>query len=336
MTINQPSSISRRSSASAASMSRPMSLTIPNPDVFSDDYAIDGSPNTSPVDSIQHSSEHLPLGRSQPRSSVPTQPLASSSRPNSTFKRPLQDASSIPYRAVSTISHAESSTQRASSTSSRFSMPPRSQSPYIGPTGPSHPYALYPQVTRASSIASESTIRPLERAFVAHAGPEHPYSMYPQNTVPEEDNPIPIGFPGLAGSYRTRIADQEVADIVGVDGHVESLPPYSRYAENAVPKIITEPVPTELPHPSMSPMSQHTDSGVELNMGASRAAGVVGEKTTWKARAQRRAWLGLPCWALLLVVALILLAGTLGGIIGGLVGQDRGVDIAASAAAAST
>ena len=247
MTLHQPLSSSRRSSTSAASMARPTSLMIQtNPDVFSDDYAIDRSPDLSPVDSIQHSSEHLSLPHPHPRNSVPNQTLAPSTRPTSILKRPLQDVSStIPNRAVSTISYAESSTQRTSSTSSRFSMP-RSQSPYVGPTGPSHPYAMYPQVTRASSIASESTIRPMERAFVGHPRPEHPYSMYPQNTVPEEDNPIPLGFPGLGAIYRTRRADDEVADIVGVDGHVEELPPYTRYAENMLPKAVTEQMPTTL------------------------------------------------------------------------------------------
>ena len=306
-----------------------------NPDVFSDDYAIDGSPEMSPVDSVQHSSEHLPLSTPAPHRSLPVPtPATRSSRPLSTFKRPIPELTSvIPNRAVSTISHATSSAQRTSSTSSRFSMP-RSQSPYVGPTVPSHPYAMYPQVTRASSIASESTIRPLDRAHVAHE-PTHPYSMYPQNTVSEEDIPIPVGFPGM-GTYPRHRTDADVGDIVGVDGHVEELPPYSRYAESTSPKIGTT-APPSFTQEAVSPLSQESDSSVTLNEQSAAPAGIIDEKRGWKAKAHRKVFLGVPCWALLVVIVVVVLAATIGGVIGTLVGQDQSSDAgSASAAAAST
>ena len=62
---------------------------------------------------------------------------------------------------------------------------------------------MYSQMTRASSIASQSTLQPgPESLFVPpRSGPEHPYQLYPQNTVPEEDEDITargipvLGFP---------------------------------------------------------------------------------------------------------------------------------------------
>ena len=157
--------------------------------------------------------------------------------------------------------------------------------------------------------------------------------MYPQNTVHEEDNGIIVGFPGMGSNYRTRVADAEIGDIIGSDGHVEELPPYTRYAENALPKITSANTSAELAQPPVSPISNHSDSGVELNTGAAREAEVIDEKSVWKARARRRICLGLPCWVLALVIIVVMLAAALGGVIGGVVGQDRGADIAASASA---
>lgn len=334
MTTDLPPSSPRRSSPSRRPMSRPVSLTIPNPDVFSDDYAIDGSPDVSPIDSIQRSSENLNMPTSQPHTSLssPPRPLQAP-RPSSTSKRPLHDVSAtVPNRAISTISHAESSAQRTSSTSSRFSMP-RAQSPYVGSTAPSHPYAMYPQVTRASSIASESTIRPLERPFVLGGGPAHPYGLYPQNTVSEETNAIPVGFPGMSQNYQTRSTDADIADIVGLDGHVEELPPYSRYAENVVPKVQTQPITSTVSQQPLSPISQISDSAVQSNVDATGEAGEFDEKKGWRSKARRRVCGGLPLWAVLLILLVVVLAATVGAVIGGVVGVDRGTDIAASAVA---
>ena len=335
MTTDRSPSPSRRSLQSAAARSRRASTAMSNPDVFSDDYAIDGSPDLSPVDSVQHSSEHLPSSTPAPHRSLPAQTLAtSSSRPLSTFKRPVPDLTNvIPHRAVSTISHATSSAQRTSSTSSRFSMP-RSQSPYVGPTVPSHPYAMYPQVTRASSIASESTIRPSDRAHVVHS-PTHPYAMYPQNTVSEEEVPMPVGFPGM-GAYTTHRTHADVGDIIDVDGHVEELPPYSRYAESTSPKIGTT-APPSFTQEAVSPLSQDSDSSVTLNERTAAPAEILDEKRGWKAKAHRKVFWGLPCWALLVLVVVIVVATTIGGVIGTVVGSDQSSDaVSASAAAAST
>jgi len=69
-------------------------------------------------------------------------------------------------------------------------------------------------------------------------GPTHPYSLYPQGTAPieETDNqPIPVGFNGMGTTYQRQIGPdgEEAGDLIGPDGHLEELPPYSRYPEPA-------------------------------------------------------------------------------------------------------
>lgn len=120
----------------------------------------------------------------------------------------------------------------------------RAESPYRGPAGPSHPYQTYSQgapLTRTPSTMTTSTIRVPERAYEGPNGPTHPYGMYPQNTVPESEAsstrsaPVLVGFPGLNNTYQRRLGPdgEEVADIIGPDGHTEQLPPYTKYPDEA-------------------------------------------------------------------------------------------------------
>lgn len=164
---------------------------------------------------------------------------------------------------ASVHSHTPSITQRSQSTSSRFSMPPRALSPYTGATGPSHPYAMYPQVgvSRSPSVTTTSTVRPMDRPLGDANAPQHPYAMYSQNVVLEEgmdgidtplDTPIapapidppviPLGFPGLNPAYQRPPgrADDDVGDLIGPDGHTEQLPPYSRYPDGGGPKVVED------------------------------------------------------------------------------------------------
>ncbi|KAK1967963.1 hypothetical protein LY78DRAFT_469417 [Colletotrichum sublineola] len=112
----------------------------------------------------------------------------------------------------------------------------RSESPYEGPSGPSHPYQMYPQ--RTNSVATSTTARMSERSYTGPRGPTHPYTLYTQNTVPvdanESDN-IPVGFSGRSDGYHRRIGPEgeEIADLIGPLGHMEELPPYTRYPEQA-------------------------------------------------------------------------------------------------------
>lgn len=223
---------------------------------------------------------------------------------------------------------------------------PRPQSPYTGATGPSHPYGMYPQVTRNSSVTTASTNRPAERAFVGGAGPEHPYSMYPQNTVDEEDDvgivpsTIPVGFPGMGQDYRTRVGPTgDTADIIGPDGHTEQLPPYTRYPDDMPPKAGTQqsavvdvgenqtdsPDTLGVPQSRLSSRTMFSDTAVELNTAAARTAGSDSSgsfKERWKERSKKRVCCGIPLWGFGLV--LFLLVGiVIGGALGGVVGSKK-------------
>ncbi|KAK2049196.1 hypothetical protein LZ31DRAFT_360444 [Colletotrichum somersetense] len=112
----------------------------------------------------------------------------------------------------------------------------RSESPYEGPSGPSHPYQMYPQ--RTNSVATSTTARMSERSYAGPRGPTHPYTLYTQNTVPVDTNEgdnIPVGFSGRSDGYHRRIGPEgeEIADLIGPLGHTEELPPYTRYPEQA-------------------------------------------------------------------------------------------------------
>ncbi|KAM0272048.1 hypothetical protein ACHAPA_002343 [Fusarium lateritium] len=136
----------------------------------------------------------------------------------------------------------------------------RAESPYTGPSGPSHPYQMYPQ--RTMSVTTTSTaanaVVPEDRPYAAHQGPAHPYALYTQNTTSgESSNPsIPVGFNGLGGSYQRQLGPdgEEAGDLVGPLGHMEELPPYTRYPDNAYVPKPTPQAPTS-PASPISPIS---------------------------------------------------------------------------------
>jgi hypothetical protein len=341
---------SRRSSTSSRSGA---SDRYSNPNIFSDEYALDPPdvPDSASIDDTEptHDSTNQPTDnpRSRNRSISSNSTSSISNQPLSTPYQPAGQrdvACFLPNRTLSRASNAFSDVHRASSTSSRFTMP-RSQSPYVGATGPSHPYGMYPQITRTSSIASASTVRPVERPFVAPSGPEHPYAMYPQNTVPEEDDVsmaqavIPLGFPGMGRQYQTGAprGRDDIADIVGSDGHVEELPPYTRYADEFASKerppsvlvgVVAGPdnAPQDVAISPQSSRTQYSDTGVELNTAASKnseseSSGSFKEKI--KQKSKQRICGGLPFWIVFVIVGVLLLGVILGAIIGGVVGSRK-------------
>ena len=228
---------------------------------------------------------------------------------------------------------------------------PRAQSPYAGATGPSHPYGMYPQVTRTSSIASASTVRPIERLTLAPSGPEHPYAMYSQNTVPEEDDislaqaTIPVGFPGMGQQYQgvPQARRDDIADIVGSDGHIEELPPYTQYADEVAPKatlpnVRAASVPPDTPREvvvSPQPLTtRYPGNDVELNATASRStdsdsSGSFKEKV--KRKSKQKVCCGLPFWFLLVIIGVLILGVTIGAAIGGVVASKEGAESHVSA-----
>jgi len=218
---------------------------------------------------------------------------------------------------------------------------------------------MYPQVTRNSSVTTASTVRPAERPFVGGAGPEHPYAMYPQNTVAEEEDTslpvpgLPVGFPGMGQNYQRRLRQEgeDVADIIGPDGHTEQLPPYSRYPDYAAAKSgVVEPasaldVPdaTVSADPPMSPQSRmssrtmFSETNVELNTAAARTADNDASgsfKERLKKKGKRRVCCGIPLWVFGLFL-FVLLGIVIGGVIGGVVGSQRGAASSQAAAVAA-
>ncbi len=338
---------SRRSlSMDEDNASRRSSTNNSDPNVFSDHYAVDQESmrTSSPTDSIgsrpgELSSDRHHDTQRDPREYTPPGLLGNTLNLNrsSMAKRSMPaESSAYPTRALSTSSRPVSDIRRSLSTSSRFSIP-RSQSPYRGPTAPSQPYGSYSQVTRASSIISDSTIRPLELPFVLHGGPEHPYSMYPQNTVPDDDNSethAGLDYPGMSQSYQpaSRSPGNEVGDIVGRDGHIEQLPAYSRYADNVIAKgdmaridpqrsTVTE----QSQNASTFPVAEASGSDVELTaIGTRSTEDEVARKEGLTEKRRRRTCCGLPLWTVLVVAVVVILAAVAGGVIGGVVGNQHG------------
>ncbi|MCJ1262946.1 hypothetical protein MMC22_002816 [Lobaria immixta] len=239
--------------------------SLTNPNVFSDDFALESlsSASSSPVgDGVSRSpmpfiiprrplASHQPSSRAQDRSRTNRGSLEdgsfSPSMPRSS--RPLSQSfnHALGTESVSDVPKETSRPHRSISTISNFSLP-RTQSPYQGATGPSHPYGMYPQdigLAHSSSSASHSTIRMPDRSYAGLSGPSQPYGMYPQNTLLEHEaspaagtiQPTP-GFPGLGQTYRRRFGPdgEEAEDLVGPDGYTEQLPPYTRWPNNVPPK----------------------------------------------------------------------------------------------------
>ena len=174
----------------------------------------------------------------------------------------------------------------------------------------------------------------MERPFVPQGGPEHPYAMY-QNTVPEENDEsstsIALVFRGVNSSFQgSRSSGNDTGDIVGTDGHVETLPPYTRYADNSIAKgnmaeidppqtAVRETEPASTEPPTDRSTSELAPTGVEAVEDAEA------RKEGWRTRAKRRKCCGVPCWMALAVLTVVLIAAAAGGIIGGVIGNKQGV-----------
>ncbi|KAK5072000.1 hypothetical protein LTR51_006484 [Lithohypha guttulata] len=221
---------------------------------------------------------------------------------------------------------------------------------------------MYPQTTRAFSIASRSTFAPgSETPFVSHGGPAHPYELYPQNTTPEgedEDitsNGIPLGFPRTNFQSSSGGSRSDVGDIVSSDGHIEQLPPYTRYADNTVAKgnmerfnsrrslatagasthtseVASQPAPPSAADSTtlLRPREQFIEETED------QRARKEGWRGSWKDKAQRHTIAGLPLWGLLAIIAIVISSATIGGIVGGVIGNRQGAQRAYANGAVKT
>ncbi|OJD19433.1 hypothetical protein AJ78_00607 [Emergomyces pasteurianus Ep9510] len=280
---------------------------------------------------------------SEPEQSDPSR--ASTTSNNAVFPSVTRHSSS----ASSTTHPPSSVAHRSISTSSRLSMP-RALSPYSGQTRPTHPYAMYPQAIglgRSPSNSSTSTVRGVERSHVEPMPPQHPYAMYPQNTVPEEEDveghsPIPVGFPGREQAFQSsgNQGADEIGDIVGVDGHAEQLPPYTRYPDGLPQKFgaheyVSPPAPETGAVAPISPesgVSSRTLLDENRTRRESTAAGDApqtddpsgGTKEMLIQKGKTRVCCGLQIWTIILIAIVVLIGAVIGGVVGGVVGNQRG------------
>ncbi|KAI0152607.1 hypothetical protein GGR57DRAFT_164002 [Xylariaceae sp. FL1272] len=169
-----------------------------------------------------------------------------------------------------------------------------SETPYNGPSGPSHPYQMYPQnvrLARTASMATTSTAPISERSYNGPRGPTHPYNIYPQNVTSGDavdagetglsgsavrDNIV--GFPGTADQYRRRLGPdgEEAADLIGPDGHTEQLPPYTRYPDevSAQKAIDMAAIPAGASLDVVQPASTATSTPTQPNLEIPGAGGI--------------------------------------------------------------
>ncbi|KAJ4266319.1 hypothetical protein NW762_004303 [Fusarium torreyae] len=219
--------------------------------------------NTQPEPSLS-SAESFSQPTASTKSSQPAARVSSEFTPAirnrpSSISKPHRNHDSLALRNDGTPA-ADRSHVRNNPSLSSDSPIIRAESPYTGPSGPSHPYQMYPQ--RTMSVATTSTaanaVVPEDRSYGGPRGPTHPYALYTQNTTSgETSNPsIPVGFNGLGGSYQRQIGPdgEEAGDMIGPLGHLEELPPYTRYPDNSyVPKPTTQTPPS--PVSPVSPVS---------------------------------------------------------------------------------
>ena len=249
-----PSSSSHSASSSSSSSALPRSPRPISP------------PRSTPLRSVQTSSDEKNSGSAQARkSTMKALPQAAGARTSFSFRYDSSEPS--PRRPSTTASEM---TQRPMSALSSFTIP-RAQSPFVGASGPSHPYGMYPQDTALNRTSTVSTVR-TERTYAGPSHPTHPYAMYPQTTAPEPDEtPLAasvdiasVGFPGLAQPYARRLGPdgEDADDIIGPDGHTEQLPPYSRYPaaipSKERPASATPPRAAPSPTPPMILESQES------------------------------------------------------------------------------
>jgi hypothetical protein len=155
--------------------------------------------------------------------------------------------------------HGDSSEQYFDPNTSRFISRPSSSSSV------SYDSATSPYRTRISRI-SFSYPRPPATPSGPSIQPAHPYALYQQTTFEEpediEEAPaqhMPIGFAGRQNRYRRATGpDGEELEVMGPDGHMEQLPPYTRYPEAG-------PLPQKAPMVTSSPVSSFGDASAEAS-----------------------------------------------------------------------
>ena len=377
-------------SSSRPSIASQPSFTYSNPDIFSDDFALEpldiadgfqpslssrgGNPATSPQP-FNVARRSVAFEQSQEFSSTLSRARGSQASRRSKGQISIHGTDSMQpsNRPLSMTSTSDANPiflpHRSPSTISAFSVP-RTQSPYQGVSGPSHPYGMYPQDTalaRTQSIAN-SLRRTSGRSSMGTNGldalPGHDAQAtmphLEMNTVRGPAPSIPVGFPGLNHHYRRRLGPEgeEADDILGPDGHTEQLPPYSRYPDNGPLKTglsgslrrtstsrnrhegseetLIIPQTNELtPDRALTSNSNTPLSNVPNDIPDVETPSRPNLRARFKKTATRRVW-GLPIWFSVVVLVLLVIAGMLGATIGGYLAHRRATQHTQSSQATTT
>ena len=328
---------------------RPLSHRSTNPNVFSDDFSLE--PLGPEEDHGLHRRASVSTASSfAMHSNTPPSPINNPEAPSNPFgdnsRSSLDEI--LPYRSsvqkdADTLNRHSSVTTTSSSgalAAQRGLSTPRAMSLYGGATAPSHPYAMYPQIGigRSGSVTTTSTVRPADAPLQGPRAPQHPYAMYPQNIALEDgvgDNSIPVGFPGHNSSYQGESArPDDVGDIVGPDGHLEQLPPYSRYPVGMGPKDDARTASLvslrrdqdlqeneERTAPSISSSNTLVDANSVTRLTSGTAVTTASLEEKLKKKSKQKVCCGVPVWLLVLTGIVMLLGACLGAVIGGVLGR---------------
>ena len=304
---------------------------------------------------------------------TPTGPSRNLTRKSRAQENPFaspEDDAELPLQRTPSGNFAPDTARRSASSASSRQFAGTS-SPRFGSGGPSHPYAMYPQGTlaRTPSAATASTARP-QRQSSSRYRPQHPYALYTQGVGDDLDdehettpqNPVPVGFLGLGNAFqRRRGPDGEEQDIIGDYGHIEQLPPYTRYPEDGpekapllgvpnpptalhsrAPVLGTDPA-MDLMHTRLQPAQQSMTDASNLqrqpstmsrasmlhNDDASSSPTSLKSHKSWSEKSwgekRKTRFCGIPFWCFLLALGVLgFVAAVLGGVIGGfVVGQKK-------------
>ena len=230
-----------------------------DPDVFSDEHALDTFDTSDPLPSndaeiVQPSTHRRTTRIPSTSESISLSRLESIRRSRDSYSSGGVNSTPSAFRfsrsTAPNVDGGPSGSIHREPSDASASFIPRAQSPYQGTMGPSHPYALYNQdqdngVSRAPSNATIPIIRTPLQNYSGSSGPSHPYGLYAQNTVSEEDlatttlpPPLPAAVVGPTQTYQRRMGPdgEDADDLIGPDGHTEQLPPYTKYPNDLPPK----------------------------------------------------------------------------------------------------
>ncbi|RYO96671.1 hypothetical protein DL764_007419 [Monosporascus ibericus] len=227
---------------------------------------------------------------------------------------------------------------------------PISERSYNGPRGPTHPYGMYPQTMVPEVEESPTTPSAIPVGFLGtvdnyqrRLGPDGedaadligpdghteqlpPYTRYPEETYQRKalgmstPQPVPVQnlqpIPGAGGTASG--AGSTIPGAGGI-GLATRNPEFSSTDEL---DVANSPIARQSVRSFGSEASHH-----EINTAALTAANEKEAPSGWRAAARRRVWGVVPCWAIgLVVVVLVLLGGVIGAVLGTVVGSKLSDD----------